>query len=140
VKESFIENVFVQRGDLLNISRDELAEARVYTGMEALRLGLIDRLGTDGDAIDRAAELAGISDFEIVNVNVEALRLRAKQFERIFGRPPDTEDQIGLQINTLARAFHGNPLETGTAHGVPADFPIDIEIPGFYYLYVAPTQ
>lgn len=140
VKKSFIENVFVQRGDLLNISRDELAEARVYTGMEALRLGLIDRLGTDGDAIDRAAELAGISDFEIVNVNVEALRLRAKQFERVFGRPPDAEDQIGLQINTLARAFHGNPLETGTARGVPADFPIDIEIPGFYYLYVAPTQ
>ena len=140
IKEAFIENVIVQRGDALNITRDEIAEARIYTGMEALRLGLIDHLGTDGDAIDRAAELAGISDFELVNVNVEALRLRVKQFERVFGSPPEDPGQIGLELNTLARAFHVGQVETGGQRGVPPGFPIEIEIPRFYYLYVAPTK
>ncbi len=140
IKDAFIENVFAQRGDTLTISRDELAEARVYTGMEGLRLGLIDRLGTDSDAIDRTAELAGISDFELVNVNVEALRLRVKQFERVFGEPPDIDDLVRLQLNTLARAFSGGGAQVGVQPGVPPGFPIDIEIPQFFYLYVAPTQ
>lgn len=140
IKEAFIENVFSQRGDVLKISRDELAEARVYTGMEGLRLGLIDRLGTDSDAIDRVAELAGISDFELVNVNVEALRLRVKQFERVFGSPPDGNDQVRLQVNTLARAFSGGGAQVGVRPGVPPGFPIEVEIPQFFYLYVAPTQ
>lgn len=38
----------------------ELADGRVYTGRQALELGLIDELGNLSDAIDLAAELAGI--------------------------------------------------------------------------------
>jgi protease-4 len=38
----------------------ELADGRVYTGRQALELGLIDELGSLSDAIDLAAELAGI--------------------------------------------------------------------------------
>lgn len=40
----------------------ELADGRVFTGRQALKLGLVDELGTLHDAIDRAAELAGIAD------------------------------------------------------------------------------
>lgn len=140
IKKSFVENVITQRGDALRISADEIAEARVYTGMEALRLGLIDSLGTDSDAIDRAAELAGISDFKLVNLNVEALRLRVQQFERVFGTSPDGNDGVRLQVDTLARAFSGPQAQVGVQRGVPPGFPIEIEIPQFFYLYVAPTQ
>jgi protease-4 len=38
----------------------ELADGRVYTGEQALALGLVDRLGNLPDAIARAAELGGI--------------------------------------------------------------------------------
>ncbi len=38
----------------------ELADGRVYTGQQALELGLIDNLGNLQDVIDRAAELGGI--------------------------------------------------------------------------------
>jgi protease-4 len=38
----------------------ELADGRVYTGRQALELGLIDELGNLSDAIDLATELAGI--------------------------------------------------------------------------------
>src|SRR5262245_16306880 len=38
----------------------ELADGRVYTGQQALSLGLIDRVGTYHDALVRAGELGGI--------------------------------------------------------------------------------
>lgn len=38
----------------------ELADGRVYTGKQALDLGLVDELGNLSDAIDAAAELGGI--------------------------------------------------------------------------------
>lgn len=38
----------------------ELADGRVYTGQQALALGLVDELGNLPEAIDRAAELGGI--------------------------------------------------------------------------------
>jgi protease-4 len=38
----------------------ELADGRVYTGQQALELGLVDQLGNLSDAIDLAAELGGI--------------------------------------------------------------------------------
>lgn len=38
----------------------ELADGRIYTGQQALELGLVDELGNLSDAIQRAAELGGI--------------------------------------------------------------------------------
>lgn len=46
----------------------KLADGRIYTGRQALALGLVDSLGGLQDAIDRAAELAGLDDPEIVTL------------------------------------------------------------------------
>jgi protease-4 len=43
-----------------------LADGRIYTGRQALDLGLVDTLGGMDDAIDRAAELAGMKDPEVI--------------------------------------------------------------------------
>ena len=40
----------------------KLADGRVYTGKDALKLGLIDALGYEDDAIAKAADLGGITD------------------------------------------------------------------------------
>jgi protease IV len=40
----------------------EIAQGRVWTGQSASELGLVDQLGGLADAIDRAAELAGLSE------------------------------------------------------------------------------
>ncbi len=48
-----------------NLPRDRvlaIADGRIFTGRQALELGLVDELGTFQDAIRRAAELAGIED------------------------------------------------------------------------------
>ncbi|MFQ5905728.1 MAG: signal peptide peptidase SppA, partial [bacterium] len=40
----------------------EIAQGRVYTGVEAMALGLVDEIGTLQDAIDAAAEMANIEE------------------------------------------------------------------------------
>ncbi len=41
---------------------EEMAQGRVWSGTQALELGLVDQLGTLQDALDAAATLAGIGD------------------------------------------------------------------------------
>lgn len=69
IKGSFIQAVFLQRGDRLKITKEELSLGKVYLGVEALRQGLVDVIGSSSDAIDRAVELAGLSSFEVVDIN-----------------------------------------------------------------------
>lgn len=53
------------RGDRLKKPIDELAGGRVYTGRQALELGLVDRLGTLQDALDHIAKEAKLTDYEV---------------------------------------------------------------------------
>jgi protease-4 len=59
VYEGFVE-IVAQARDLPLEDVRELADGRVYTGRQALELGLVDEVGTPGDAIAKAAELGGI--------------------------------------------------------------------------------
>ena len=43
----------------------EIAQGRIWTGVKAQEIGLVDALGDIDDAIDRAAELADIADYRI---------------------------------------------------------------------------
>ncbi len=60
---------FLQRvaeGRNISLQRaDSLAQGRVWSGAEALKLGLVDQLGGLDDAIAEAAELADISSFSV---------------------------------------------------------------------------
>jgi protease-4 len=58
--EGFVEIVAEAR-DLPVAGVRDLADGSVYTGRQALELGLVDELGLPADAITRAAELGGIS-------------------------------------------------------------------------------
>ena len=60
VHGQFIEAVSTGRG-LKKEDVAKLADGRIFTGAQALKLGLVDKLGTMEDAIDLGAELAGIS-------------------------------------------------------------------------------
>ncbi len=44
---------------------NEIAQGRVWTGKRALELGLVDELGTLQDAMDKAAELAGVQKYKV---------------------------------------------------------------------------
>jgi protease-4 len=68
MKESFLNSVVVQRGDRLRLERAELSRGQIYLGMNALQLGLIDEIGTANDAVAKAAEMALISDYRVVDI------------------------------------------------------------------------
>jgi protease-4 len=51
-----------------NISSEELSYAKVYSGRRGIDLGLADRIGGLGAAIETAADQAGISNYETVRM------------------------------------------------------------------------
>ncbi len=57
--EQFKRDVKMKRPNL-KVSIDEIADGRVFSGEEAVELGLIDGTGTFSDAVSMAIELAGI--------------------------------------------------------------------------------
>ena len=108
LNEAFIEMTVRERGDRLKITRAELADGRLYAGMDAVRLGLADEIGSDAQAYEKAAELAGISNYELVNVNVEVNRLFVQDLRRIYsaggsGETPLTEADARL-MNLFLRS------------------------------------
>jgi len=50
---------------------DAIGQGRVWSGEQALELGLVDELGNQQQAVDAAANLAGLSDYEAVYVQPE---------------------------------------------------------------------
>ncbi|MFC2041696.1 S49 family peptidase [Chloroflexota bacterium] len=70
VRQGFVEAIMSQRGERLKLSGEELSRAEIYPGIESLRYGLIDDIGTRTDAVEKAASLAGIRNYEVVEFNI----------------------------------------------------------------------
>ncbi|MFQ5933384.1 MAG: S49 family peptidase [Dehalococcoidia bacterium] len=140
VKESFLDIVMSQRGDKLQISREELAQARLYPGMEAVRLGLADEIGSDIDAIKKAAGLAGVSNYDLVDVNAEVLRLFIQKLKRIFDiSVTDDPAQMATQVESLTEFLSTWPGVASGEEDLPG-LPNEIDLPQFYYYYVPPSE
>lgn len=93
IRTEFVEAVMSQRGDRLRLSEEELSRAEIFTGVDSLRHGLIDDIGTRTTAIEKAASLAGIRNYDVV----ELLIISESSLE-FFG-PSDLEalkSQTGL--------------------------------------------
>ncbi len=65
VYATFTNHVTEIRGNRLKKPIAELAGGRVYTGKQALELGLVDRLGSMSDAVAFAADQAKIKDYDV---------------------------------------------------------------------------
>ena len=78
-KETAAMQAYIERGYDLFLTRvangrgmtkeavNEIAQGRVWTGQQALGIGLVDQLGTLEDAIAHAAELAEATDYAVGN-------------------------------------------------------------------------
>jgi protease-4 len=99
----FKAHVTAIRGNKLKKPIDELAEGRVFTGRQALDLGLVDRIGTLSDAIAFAADQAKVSDY-IVRPVPEPKNVLQKLMEQSAGGDDDT-DHVSLSSggNWIAR-------------------------------------
>jgi protease-4 len=65
VYSTFVRRVATGRGMSEN-EVHEIAEGRVWSGTEALEIGLIDTLGSLNDAVEIAADLAGTYNYRIL--------------------------------------------------------------------------
>ena len=65
VYDVFKDHVVKGRGDKLTKPIDEIAGGRVYTGRQALDLGLVDEIGGINQAIDYTAARVSLEDYEI---------------------------------------------------------------------------
>lgn len=74
IKQEFIGTVTSQRGDRLTISDSDLSQGLAYSGRIAKELGLVDELGSQSDAISKAAELAGIVNYTVLDLQDIVLR------------------------------------------------------------------
>ena len=64
---------------------DAIAQGRVWSGSKALELGLVDALGNIDSAIEAAAELANLSDYETLLVEKQKSP-RALFLQSLFGQ------------------------------------------------------
>ena len=77
---------------------NEIAQGRVWTGTKALEIGLVDEIGGLDEAVQAAAELAGITDYAIWRVEPEASRR-----QQII-------EALTAEIRTLAPAVNRDPI------------------------------
>ena len=68
-KSAFLEAVFAQREDRLQVDREALSSGEIFMGMQAKRRGLVDGLGANSEAVEKAAELARVRKHRVVDVN-----------------------------------------------------------------------
>ena len=161
IKQSFAQTVIAERGDRLQLGADNLLQGKIYAGVESVRLGLVDEIGGDTQAIQKAADLAGISNYEMVDINVEVFRLFNEKTRRILD-PLLVDAGPGADISSLLSLFNGTGDSSDATNGAagigmltrpflsagvqdvqqafPADFPLGANQPRLYFLYVAHSQ
>jgi len=103
----------------------KIAEGRVWSGIEAQKLGLVDELGNIDAAVAKAAELA-----ELTNYGIICYPQQKDFFTRLFARfDPETkvEQKLQQQLGDLYFTYKG--LKTITdAQGVQARIPFEIVV------------
>lgn len=69
IKEGFFQAVMLGRGDRIKASPEVIVSGRIWLGSESVRLGIADQLGTEKDAIEKAAELAGVAHYKATDLH-----------------------------------------------------------------------
>ena len=124
MKLAFLEAVYAQRGDRLTVDRETLAGGEVYMGLQAVRLGLIDELGSGSEAVAKAGQMARLAHYQVIDVN-----------HAVYG---DEEPQELLQYQQLAAmAGRAGPFAALGASALRAG---PAWRQGLYYLYVEPER
>lgn len=95
-QEAFLNAVLTQRGEKIELSREELARATIYIGVEGYENGLVDEIGSTSDAVERAASLAGVSNYKVVEIS-KLLNITPS----IFGSPTYVNRSQLARTNTV---------------------------------------
>lgn len=158
LKQAFAQLVWTQRGDHLTVPLSDVIRGQIYSGIEGVRLGLVDAMGSRTDAIQKAASLAGISGYDLEDINTEVSRIINEKRRRARSLGPDGPLAASYILSSLMGGqAAGSELLPGQADAslygmlpIPGgigedpstalpDFPLNINGPNAYYLYVGPS-
>ena len=126
IYEAFLENVSAGRGmDKAEI--DEIAQGRVWTGSDALKIGLVDEIGTLADAVRYAAIAAGDTEADLGTWEVAAYPKPMTTLDIILENLTGSSDALaGTPFESVGRAFRGwDAASTGKVY---ARMPYILEI------------
>lgn len=76
-----------------------IAEGRVWLGTDALELGLVDSLGSMRDAISKAAELAGLENYKVLQYPRK--KSYVEELMALLDEPQSEEEKIVARIKAL---------------------------------------
>ena len=112
IYEAFLENVSAGRGmDKAEI--DEIAQGRVWTGSDALKIGLVDEIGTLADAVRYAAIAAGDTEADLGTWEVAAYPKPMTTLDIILENLTGSSDALaGTPFESVGRAFRGWDAES----------------------------
>lgn len=112
LKDTFVAAILAQREDRLKVGPEILSRGEIYLGLQAEQMGLIDQVGSKGDAVESAAKLAMLRNYEVVD------------------RTPELPEEEILFEYKMRQG-----ITAATVAAPPKQFP-----PGFYFRYVEPIQ
>ena len=111
LKFAFLSAVEAGRGERLETDLEFLSRAEIYDGVKAQELGLIDGMRSTSEAITEAGRLAGLRNYEVVELYPLAF----------------ADDETGNAMLT----YRVPPVDTERLWAIPSDL-----APGFYYRYM----
>lgn len=101
---------------------DSIGQGRVWAGADAIKIGLVDKLGSINDAIDKAAQLAKISKYAIVYYPKQK-----DWFTMLFSKEDEVEAALRAKLGRFYFTYEGlNQLMS--QEGVQARMPMEIYI------------
>jgi ClpP class serine protease len=112
LKQTFLAAVTAQRADLLQVGPEVLSRGEVYMGVQAQQMGLIDTIGSQGETIALAAQMARLRHYEVID------------------RTPTLPEDLFF---FAAKVKRGAPQTAATVAAPPENLP-----PGLYYRYMEP--
>lgn len=68
LRRAFVGSVFAERGDRIELTREEVSHAKVYAGATGIQNGLADEIGGIDTAISVAADDAGLDNYDVVRM------------------------------------------------------------------------
>jgi len=85
----------------LKLSPDEVATGEIWVGLEAKQFGLVDEIGSSLDAIERAAALANVKNYQVVDVRDEYLAsLKDDELQSALELYENLETQAEIELSS----------------------------------------
>ncbi len=121
--QTFLKRVADGRG-MTTDQVDAIAQGRIWSGIKAKEIGLVDVIGGMDTALEIAAKKAGLSEYSLVEYPK-----KEKSLERLFGKKTEeVVEKAGLTFLTEHYRFLLQIQKMNMKNGVQARLPYSVEI------------